>query len=223
MKILENLTINIPAFTNLNNYFLDNSNIFHTFALTNRNTVKNMTTMTTTTIQEMLDTMSVEELKNRLAAYMMADENLVSRPIGVEVRLADTLDRSGRYDVLIVLEDGSEKEVKFRDRHSRLVYIYTLLHPQGYQRRSLRTNNFQALRDLFSRLYFGSAEPLMKAIGNDFDHYFSQAVAQSRRAIRETIGHAELFEIGLPQRHGGKTLVSCAANGGHVIIDSSLL
>ena len=65
--------------------------------------------MTTTTIQEMLDTMSVEELKNRLAAYMMADENLVSRPIGVEVRLADTLDRSGRYDVLIVLEDGSEK------------------------------------------------------------------------------------------------------------------
>ena len=176
-----------------------------------------------TFIQEMLDTMSVEELKNRLATYMMADENLVSRPIGVEVRLADTFNRSGRYDVLIVLEDGSEKEVKFRDRHSRLVYIYTLLHPQGYQRRSLRTNNFQALRDLFSRLYFGSAEPLMKAIGNDFDHYFSQAVAQSRRAIRETIGASEQFEIALPQRHGGKTLVSCAANGGHVIIDSSLL
>ena len=202
---------------------MDNSNIFHTFALTNRNTVKNMTTMTTTTIQEMLDTMSVEELKNRLAAYMMADENLVSRPIGVEVRLADTLDRSGRYDVLIVLEDGSEKEVKFRDRHSRLVYIYTLLHPQGYQRRSLRANNFQALRDLFSRLYFGSAEPLLRAIGDNFDHYFNQAVAQSRRAIRETIGASEQFEIALPQRHGGKTLVSCAANGGHVIIDSSLL
>ena len=202
---------------------MDNSNIFHTFALTNRNTVKNMTTMTTTTIQEMLDTMSVEELKNRLAAYMMADENLVSRPIGVEVRLADTLDRSGRYDVLIVLEDGSEKEVKFRDRHSRLVYIYTLLHPQGYQRRSLRANNFQALRDLFSRLYFGSAEPLLRAIGDNFDQYFSQAVAQSRRAIRETIGASEQFEIALPQRHGGKTLVSCAANGGHVIIDSSLL
>ena len=223
MKILENLTINIPAFTNFNNYFLDNSNIFHTFALTNRNTVKNMTTMTTTTIQEMLDTMSVEELKNRLAAYMMADENLVSRPIGVEVRLADTFNRSGRYDVLIVLEDGSEKEVKFRDRHSRLVYIYTLLHPQGYQRRSLRANNFQALRDLFSRLYFGSAEPLLRAIGDNFDHYFNQAVAQSRRAIRETIGASEQFEIALPQRHGGKTLVSCAANGGHVIIDSSLL
>ena len=175
-----------------------------------------------TFIEEMLDTMSVEELKNRLATYMMADENLVSRPIGVEVRLADTLDRSGRYEVMIIHEDGSEKEVKFRDRHSRLVYIYTLLHPQGYQRRSLRTNNFQALRDLFSRLYFGSAEPLMKAIGNDFDHYFSQAVAQSRKAIRETIGASELFEIALPQRHGGKTLVTFAANGGNVIMDPSL-
>ena len=139
-----------------------------------------MTTIPTF-IHEMLDAMNVEELKNRLAAYMMADENLVSRPIGVEVRLADTLDRCGRYEVLIVHEDGSEKEVKFRDRHSRLVYIYTLLHPQGYQRRSLRANNFQALRDLFSRIYFGSAEPLVKAIGNDFDHYFSQAVAQSRK------------------------------------------
>ena len=196
---------------------------FMYLCIPNLNTVKNMTTNNTTFVKKMLDAMSVEELKNRLAAYMMADENLVSRPIGVEVRLADTFNRSGRYDVLIVLEDGSEKEVKFHDRHSRLVYIYTLLHPQGYQRRSLRTNNFQALRDLFSRLYFGSAEPLMKAIGNDFDHYFSQAVAQSRRAIRETIGASELFEIGLPQRHGGKTLVSCAANGGHVIIDSSLL
>ena len=181
-----------------------------------------MTTIPTF-IHEMLDAMNVEELKNRLAAYMMADENLVSRPIGVEVRLADTLDRSGRYEVLIVLEDGSEKEVKFHDRHSRLVYIYTLLHPQGYQRRSLRTNNFQALRELFSRIYFESPEPLMKAIGKNFDQYFSQAVAQSRRAIRETIGASEQFEIALPQRHGGKTLVSCAANGGHVIIDSSLL
>ena len=160
-----------------------------------------MTTNNTTFVKKMLDAMSVEELKNRLAAYMMADEKLVSRPIGVEVRLADSLERSGRYDVLIILEDGSEKEVKFHDRHSRLVYIYTLLHPKGYQRRSLKANNYQALKELFSKIYFGSAEPLLKAIGNDFDHYFSQAVAQSRRAIRETIGDSDAFEIALPQRH----------------------
>ena len=182
-----------------------------------------MTTNNTTFVMKMLDAMSVEELKNRLATYMMADENLVSRPVGVEVRLADTLDRSGRYDVLIILEDGSEKEVKFRDRHSRLVYIYTLLHPKGYQRRSLRANNFHALRELFSKIYFGSAEPLLRAIGNDFDHYFSLAVAQSRRAIRETIGDSDAFEIALPQRHGGMMLISHVDNGGRVIIDSSLL
>lgn len=182
-----------------------------------------MTTNPIPSIQEMLDAMSVEELKNRLAAYMMADEKLVSRPVGVEVRMSNTFDKGGRYDVLIVLADGSEKEVKFRDRHSRLVYIYTLLHPQGYQRRSLRANNYQALRELFSKIYFDSAEPLMRAIGSDFDHYFSQAVAQSRNAIRNAIGRSELFEIALPQRHGGRTLVSCAANGGHVIIDNSLL
>ena len=181
-----------------------------------------MTTNNTTFVKKMLDAMSVEELKNRLAAYMMADEKLVSRPIGVEVRLADSLERSGRYDVLIILEDGSEKEVKFHDRHSRLVYIYTLLHPKGYQRRSLKANNYQALKELFSKIYFGSAEPLLKAIGNDFDHYFSQAVAQSRRAIRETIGDSDAFEIARPQRHGGKTLVTFAANGGNVIMDPSL-
>ena len=182
-----------------------------------------MNTNNATFIMQMLDAMNVEELKNRLATYMMADENLVSRPIGVEVRLADTFDRSGRYEVLIILEDGSEREVKFHDRHSRLVYIYTLMHPKGYQRRSLRDNNFQAQRELFSTIYFGSAEPLLKAIGNDFDHYFSQAVAQSRRAIRETIGASGAFEIALPQQHGGKTLISHADNGGHVIIDNSLL
>jgi hypothetical protein len=180
-----------------------------------------MNNNTPSDIKKLVDTMSVEELRQRLYDYMLADTKL-SRPVAIEVRLKDTYTRGGRYDVLFIMENGEEVKVKFTDRHSRLIYIYTLLHPQGYQRRSLRTNNFQALRDLFSRLYFGSAEPLMKAIGNDFDHYFSQAVAQSRKAIRETIGASELFEIALPQRHGGKTLVTFAANGGNVIMDPSL-
>lgn len=33
-----------------------------------------------TTIMNMLDQMSVEELKNRLAAYMLADESLMPPP-----------------------------------------------------------------------------------------------------------------------------------------------
>lgn len=181
-----------------------------------------MTTKTIKSIMQMLDTMSVEELKNRLASYMLEDERICPRPIGVEVRMKDIISRQGRYDVLLILEDGSEVEVKFRDRHSRLIYIYTLLHPQGYHRRKLTANNYQSLRELFSKIYFESAEPLLKAIGDDFDHYFSQAVSQSRRAIRQADAHADAFEIALPQRHGGKTLVSFAAQGGDVIIDSSL-
>ena len=168
----------------------------------------------------MLDAMSVEELNNMFSEI---DKRLNPHAKAVEVRLSETPGRSGRYEVLLIMQDGSEKVVKFRDRHSRLVYIYTLLHPQGYQRRSLTKNNYRALSELFSKIYYTSAEPLMKAIGNDFDHYFSQAVAQSRWSVRQAIAHAEDFEIALPQQHGGKTLIGHAANGGHVIIDSSLL
>ena len=128
-----------------------------------------------TSVMKMLDAMSVEELNNLLVPYL--DERLNPHAVGVEVRLSETPGRGGRYEVLLIMKDGSEKVVKFRDRHSRLVYIYTLLHPKGYQRRSLTDDNYRALRVLFSKIYFASAEPLLKAIGNDFDHYFSQAVA----------------------------------------------
>lgn len=38
-----------------------------------------------TFVKKMLDAMSVEELKNRLATYMMADENLTQKGINAEV------------------------------------------------------------------------------------------------------------------------------------------
>ena len=181
-----------------------------------------MTTIPTF-IHEMLDAMNVEELKNRLAAYMMADENLVSRPIDVEVRLADTFNRSGRYDVLIVLEDGSEKEVKFHDRHSRLVYIYTLLHPQGYQRRAAAANDYQELRQLFSQLYFADSEALVRTIeSTGYDHFVSHYVAQARKAVRQSSPLASSFAIDYPQAHNGKLLIPFVAQGGTVIIDPSL-
>jgi hypothetical protein len=50
---------------NTNN--LDNSNFFHTFAKLLKNTMINMTTNNPTFVMKMLDAMSVEELKNRLA------------------------------------------------------------------------------------------------------------------------------------------------------------
>lgn len=179
-----------------------------------------MTTNTITSVMQMLDTMSVEELRIYVAPYL--EERLNPRVVGVEVRMKDMISRQGRYAVLLILENGSEVEVKFRDRHSRLIYIYTLLHPKGFHRRNLTVNNYQPLRELFSKIYFESAEPLLKAIGNDFDHYISQAVAQSRWAIRQAVAYADDFEIAPPQQHGGKTLVSFAVQGGDVIIDNSL-
>ena len=175
-------------------------------------------------IMKMLDAMSVEELKNRLAAYMLADMQLAKKPVAVEVRMSETQDRGGRYDVLLITADGEEMEVMFRDRPARLIYIYTLMHPEGFQRRSLTANNYQKLCDLYSKLYFASAEPMLKSIEKlGFDQYINQAVTQSRVAIRNTIGSATEFEIARPQRNGGRTLVTFAAKGGNVIIDNSLL
>ena len=154
----------------------------------------------------------------------MYDMQLAKKPVAVEVRMSETQDRGGRYDVLLITADGEEMEVMFRDRPARLIYIYTLMHPEGFQRRSLTANNYQKLCDLYSKLYFASAEPMLKSIEKlGFDQYINQAVTQSRVAIRNTIGSATEFEIARPQRNGGRTLVTFAAKGGNVIIDNSLL
>ena len=120
------------------------------------------------------------------------------------------------------MADDSEVKVKFTDRPSKLIYIYTLLHPEGFQRRSLADNNYRPLRELFCKLYFMSDEVLLKAVEGNFDQYISQAVAQSRVSIRKAIGHVKDFEIDLPQRNSGRTVINHAAKGGIVIIDNSL-
>ena len=183
-----------------------------------------MNTMTPDNITRMIDAMSVDELRMRLAAYMMAELQKASQPVAIEVRLSDTLNRGGRYDVFFVMENGEEVEVKFTDRYSRLIYIYTLLHPKGFQRRSLEANNYKQLCNLYRKLYFTSSEPLLKSIDRyGFDQFFCQAVAQSRVAVRNAISASDDVEIARPQRHNGKTIVIFAANGGTVIVDNSLL
>ena len=167
-------------------------------------------------------TMSVEELKERLTRYMLADESQKKRIVAIEVRSQVPSDRCGRYQVLLIQEDGTETEVKFRDRYSRLIYIYTLLHPEGYQRRMLKSNNYQSLRQLYSKIYLKSAESLLKTIGDDYEHFFSQAVAQSRVAIRNACPFASDCIIAQPQKYNGKTIIPFAVNSNHVILDNSL-
>ena len=174
-------------------------------------------------IQEMIEAMTTDEMKQRLAEYMAADQQLAPRPIAVEVRLSNIKNVRCRYDVLLIAENGQETEVKFRDRYSRLVYIYTLLHPQGYQRRLAAANNYKALRQLYTLLYFKESDALMKTIeSTSFDHFFSHYIAQSRNAIRQATPHASDFAIDRPQSHDGKVLIPFVAQGGTVILDNSL-
>ena len=174
-------------------------------------------------IKKTIEAMTTDEMKQRLAEYMAADQQLAPRPIAVEVRLCNMINVRCRYDVLLIAEDGQETEVKFRDRCSRLVYIYTLLHPQGYQRRLAAANNYKALRQLYTMLYFKEGDALMKTIeSTGFDHFFSHYIAQSRNAIRQATPHASDFVIDRPQSHDGKVLIPFVAEGGTVILDNAL-
>ena len=174
-------------------------------------------------IKKMIESMTTDEMKQRLAEYMVADQQLAPRHIAVEVRPSSINNVRCRYDVLLIAEDGQETEVKFRDRYSRLVYIFTLLHPQGYQRRLAAANNYKALRQLYTMFYFRDSDALLKTIeSTGFDHFFSHYIAQSRNAIRQATVHASDFAIDRPQSHDGKVLIPFVAQGGTVILDNSL-
>lgn len=173
-------------------------------------------------IEKMIEAMTTDEMKQRLAEYMTADQQLAPRLVAVEVRPSSINNVRCRYDVLLIAENGHETEVKFRDRYSRLVYIYTLLHPQGYQRRLAAANNYKALLQLYTMLYLKEGDALLKTIeSTDFDHFFSHSIAQSRNAIRQAAPHAADFAIDRPQSHDGKVLIPFVAQGGTVILDSS--
>lgn len=174
-------------------------------------------------IKKTIEAMTTDEMKQRLAEYMAADQQLIPRPVAVEVRTSVANSSRCRYDVLFITENGQETEVKFYDRYSRLVYIYTLLHPQGYQRRMAAANNYNALQQLYSLLYFKDSDALVKTVeSTGFDHFFSHYIAQSRNAIRQATPHASDFAIDRPQSHDGKVLIPFVAQGGTVILANSL-
>ena len=174
-------------------------------------------------IREQIEKMTVEELRAHLTKYMTNDISHLPPIVAIEVRLSDTGNVRCRYDVLLIAENGEETEVKFRDRYSRLVYIFTLLHPQGYQRRLAAANGYKAMRQLYTLLYFKGSDALLKTIDStDFNHFFSHYVAQSRNAIRQATPHAADFAIDRPQSHDGKVLIPFVAQGGTVILDASL-
>ncbi len=180
--------------------------------------------MTKEKITNLIEMMSAQELKSRLAAYMMNDVALMPKPVAIQVRLSSESNSSCRYDVLLIDEDGCETMVKFPDRPSRLIYIYTLMHPQGFQRYSVRANNYYELRQLYRKLYFRDDDALMKTIGetdDEFDHFLSQAIAQSRVAIRNTGFPTTDIKIGSPKTYG-RVMIPLVKNTSCAIIDTTL-
>ena len=174
-------------------------------------------------IKELIENMTPDEMKRRLAEYMAADLELQPKVVAAEVRLSREEKAKCRYEVLLIDEEGGEITVNFKDRSSRLVYIYSLLHPNGYQRHQAAAGCYAKLCQLYTMLYFKDSKALRKSIGDDFDHFFSQAVAQSRIAIRRASAQAEAFIIDRPQLHFGRTLIPAASHRGSVIMDASLL
>ena len=173
-----------------------------------------------------VNALSIDELRARLTAYMTADKRLTTYPIAIEVRANDSAKACCRYDVLFLDENGNATTVVFPDRFSRLIYIYTLLHPKGFQRRSVANNNYRSLCCLFDLLYFKDNSALFKTVNKaesyQKGHFLSHYIAQSRKAVRKALPLADEFIIDRPQNHNGKILIPFAAEGGTIILDATL-
>lgn len=176
-------------------------------------------------IEEAIQKMSVEEMKQRLAKYMAADKEWAPKPVAIEVRHRDANDISGSniYDVIILKDDNTEEVIKFEDRYSKLLYIYTLLHPKGYQRRSLNKPGkaFPELASLFRAVFMADPKRLIAAAERDFNHMMSMAIAFVRKAIGRKMGFEELT-FGNPRQNNGRIVIPAVNNGLEVIIDSQL-
>ena len=176
-----------------------------------------------TDIRTKIQSMSNEEVREQLARYMAADNSLRADITSIEVRQNPSMGARCRYSVLFVDKEGHKTAVQFPDRYSRLLYIYTLLHPQGYQRRTPAANDYLALRRLYSLLYLKDSQALLKTIASaGSSHFFSHYIAQSRKAIRQMPVSSDQLAIDRPQSHNGKVLIPFVAEGGSVTVDSSL-
>ena len=177
-------------------------------------------------ISEVIQQMSVEEMQQRLAAYMTADKEWAPKPVAIEVRHRDIKDISGSniYDVVVLKDDNTEETINFADRYSKLIYVYTLMHPKGYQRRTLDNSEkeFPELADLYNALFMASPERLIQNAKRDFNHMMNMAISFIRKAVKRMVGCEELT-IGNPRQYNGRTVIPAVHDGLEVIIDSQLI
>lgn len=159
-----------------------------------------------------INSMTFDEMRDALKVYMLQDTLTDKIPVSVEVRYNHSLsnDKNGWYDVVFLLEDGSEMKVDFKERAGKLLYVYALRHPRGFQRRALAENDFSALVNLYTTLFACSSEKIKKPLHKDFDNFVSRAITLSRNALRKTLGkdNSAAFEIADPKAHNGKIIIT---------------
>ena len=187
-----------------------------------------------TQLMNFVEGLSADEMKERLVEYMAKEHSATILPVSVCVKNEHHKGTCSQFNVYLTTNNGAEVEVKFPDRPSRLIYIYTLLHPEGFQRRMLERNNYKGLADLFVQLFAKNPEKsFYNSLKKDFNHYVNDAIAKSRRAIREAVKealfrnqpHSELWndiEIANPSEHNGRTVIPFAKDRGRVIVDAKL-
>lgn len=119
-----------------------------------------------TLIDKKIMSMTIEEMRNALKEYMLQDALMGKMPISVEVRHNHSLGncKNGGYDVIFMLEDGSVVKVDFKERAGKLIYVYALTHPRGFQRRALAQNDFSGLINLYTTLFACSSEKILKPL-----------------------------------------------------------
>lgn len=117
----------------------------------------------------------------------------------------------GYYDIVVYEGNGESNILSFHDRASKLLYVFTLLHPHGFQRRVLGRNNCSDLLALCSVLFgIKACGRIGTKLSNDFDHYISQAAAQSRRAVAESVKNPETAmncSLADPRKTGGNLYI----------------
>jgi hypothetical protein len=177
-----------------------------------------------TKIQEAIRQMSSEERDTLLVAYMEKDKAWAPKPVAIEVRRREMNEVSGNriYNIIVILEDGQEVKIHFRNPKSEVLYIYALLHPRGFLRESLNRPGCPKLANLYTILYMADPRILVNQASQNFDRMMSQAISDARRSIEDALIFAEELSFGNPRHYDMKIVIPAVYDGLEVILDPEI-
>lgn len=119
---------------------------------------------------------------------------------------------NGSYAIVVDDGNGSRYELHFAERPAKVLYMFALRHPEGFQRRLLARDNYAELLDICRQIYgTGIALRTSKRLASNFDRFVSQGMAALRRGIAASTTDNVVLAKGL-------SLVDPRSTGGLVYI-----